>query len=129
MTTAHIGLECSSEERADKFYRDLLGLQKAEPKILPQKLSGAIFDIDADLKIINYIGAVAHFEVFIHNRAAHAGRPVEHVCLEVNDLDDLLKRGQAMSVKIFQVPKGETLLTFMHDFDGHLFELKEKPDA
>ena len=65
MTTVHVGLACSSEELADRFYRDLLGLQKAEPKTLPQSLSSAIFGIAADLKIINYSGAAAHFEIFI----------------------------------------------------------------
>ena len=34
-----------------------------------------------------------------------------------------------MNVKVLQVPKGETFLTFIYDFDGHLFELKEQPRA
>ena len=129
MTTAHVGLVCSSEESADRFYRDLLGLKKAEPKTLPQKLSGAIFDIDADLKIVNYTGAGAHFEIFIHRRAARKERPIEHVCLEVTDVAGFLKRGHALNVKTLQVPKGDALLSFMYDFDGNLFELKEKPGA
>ena len=129
MTPTHVGLVCSSEESADRFYRDLLGLKKAEPKILPQKLSTAIFGLDADLKIINYTGAGAHFEIFIHCRAARKERPIEHVCLEVTDVADLVKRGHAMNVKTLQVPKGDALLSFIYDFDGNLFELKEKPGA
>ena len=129
MTTIHVGLVCGSEENADKFYRDLLGMKRAEPKVLPQKLSGAIFNIDADLKIINYIGEAAHFEIFIHRREARQDRPIAHVCLEVTNVADLLKRGRALNVKTLQVPKGDMLLSFMYDFDGNLFELKEKPGA
>jgi len=129
MTTVHVGLVCSSEEHADRFYRDLLGLQKAEPKTLPQKLAGAIFGFDADLRIVNYTGDGVHFEMFINSRAASKERPIEHVCLEVHDVHGLLQRGHAMNVKTLQVPKGEALLSFMYDFDGNFFELKEKPSA
>jgi len=46
MTTIHVGLVCSSEESADRVYGDLLGLKKADPKTLLQKLSGAMCDIE-----------------------------------------------------------------------------------
>ncbi|MCX7005914.1 MAG: VOC family protein [Kiritimatiellaeota bacterium] len=129
MTTVHVGLVCSSEESADRFYRDLLELKKAEPKILPQPLSSAIFGLDADLKIINYTGAAAHFEIFISSRAARQERPIEHVCLEVPDVASLLERGRAMNAMTLRVPKGETFLSFLYDFDGNLFELKQEPAA
>ena len=129
MRTVHVGLVCSSEESADRFYRDLLGLKKVEPKTLPQKLSNAIFDFAADLKIINYTSEDAHFEIFINRRAARKERPIEHVCIEVPDVAGLLQRGHAMNAKTVQVPKGDTLLAFIYDFDGNLFELKEKQGA
>ena len=129
MRTVHVGLVCSSEESADRFYRDLLGLKKVEPKTLPQKLSNAIFDFAADLKIINYTSEDAHFEIFINRRAARKERPIEHVCIEVPDVAGHLQRGHAMNAKTLQVPKGEAILSFLYDFDGNFFELKEKPGA
>jgi len=44
MLLRHVGLICSSEENSDKFYQDLLGLNKSEPKTLPSDLSKAIFN-------------------------------------------------------------------------------------
>ena len=54
MHLRHVGLTCSSEENADKFYRDLLGLKKSEPKTLSADLSRAIFNLDIELQLINY---------------------------------------------------------------------------
>ena len=54
MLLKHAGLPCSTEENADKFYRDLLGLNKSEPKTLPSDLSKTIFNLDAELLMINY---------------------------------------------------------------------------
>ena len=88
MTTAHVGLVCSSEESADRLYRDLLGLKKANPKTLPQKLSGAIVNIEADLTLINYTGNGSHFEVFIRIQGVPKERPLGHVCTEVENRPD-----------------------------------------
>ncbi|MEK6794748.1 MAG: hypothetical protein AABZ39_08235 [Spirochaetota bacterium] len=125
MTLAHVGIVCSSEANADRFYRDLLGLAKADPKTLHRDLSKAIFSIDEELKIIHYTGNGALFEVFIYDRMG-AHKPIEHICLEVEGLADLLHRGRAMGLTILEIPKGQTTLFFMSDLDGTLFELKEK---
>jgi catechol 2,3-dioxygenase-like lactoylglutathione lyase family enzyme len=126
MTTLHIALECSSEENADQFYLDLLGLERGELKTLPRNLSKAIFQIEDEINIINYTGPGVHFEVFIHGPGAGSGRRLEHVCLEVDSLFGTLERAVGLGFRTLQVPKGEALLSFMYDGDGNLFELKEK---
>jgi catechol 2,3-dioxygenase-like lactoylglutathione lyase family enzyme len=128
MTTVHVGLVCSSEENADRFYRDLLGLKKAEPKALPQTLSKALFNTDAELKIINYSGNGSHFEIFINSKSGRREQPIEHVCIEVEDLAVFLESCRTMKATLLQAHKGETLLSFVYDFDGNLFELKEKKE-
>ena len=124
MLLRHVGLTCSTEDNADKFYRDLLGLNKSEPKILPADLSHAIFKIKSPLSIINYMSGNLHFEVFITHRAFKSS-PIAHQCLEVNDLDLFVEKCRKMGIKIAQIPKGDKLLTFIEDFDGNLFEIKE----
>jgi len=126
MTTVHVGLACSSEANADRFYRDLLGLKKAEPKTLRRSLSKAIFNIDSDLKVINYSDSGSHFEVFIHSECGTIQQPINHISIEVEDLTAFLNKGRAMNVKLLQVPKDGIVLSFAYDFDGNLFELKEK---
>jgi catechol 2,3-dioxygenase-like lactoylglutathione lyase family enzyme len=124
MLLKHVGLACSTEENSDKFYRDLLGLNKSEPKILPSDLSKAIFNLDAELRIINYMDEKTHFEVFITGRAENKSRQIAHQCLEVHELSDFIEKCRSLKVEIRQIPKGDKPLTFITDFDGNLFEIK-----
>jgi catechol 2,3-dioxygenase-like lactoylglutathione lyase family enzyme len=123
MFLKHVGLACSTEENADKFYQNLLGLNKSEPKTLPSELSRAIFNVDAELKIINYVNKGMHFEIFIANQIDNKIRQIAHQCLEVDALSDFLEKGRTLNVEIRQIPKGDKTLTFIKDFDGNLFEI------
>jgi len=124
MDLLHVALTASSEAVADGFYVEVLGLKKAEPKLLAAALSRALFGIDHELTIINYTGAAAHFEVFICPAApAPAGR-IDHACIAVESLAEFLRRCEAAGVEIIRVPKGESLITFIKDGDGNLFEIK-----
>ena len=124
MLLRHVALACSSENNSDRFYKDLLGLQKSEPKILPAALSRAIFNIDAELVMINYQNEPVHFEIFITGHSVNRSRQIEHTCLEVDDLPSFLKKCNELGVEISQIPKGDRTLTFIRDYDGNLFEIK-----
>ena len=125
MLLKHVGLACSTQDNADKFYRDLLGLNKSEPKTLPPDLCKAIFNLDAELTITNYINENIHFEIFIANQLKTASRQIEHLCLEVDDLSDFMDKCRKLDVETFRIPKGDKTLTFIKDFDGNLFEIKD----
>ncbi len=124
MKVRHHGLACRSEETADRFYEQLLGLKKLEPKTLPAALSGLLFGIHSDLPIRNYAGDELHFEVFIHECNPPAGGSPVHVCLEVEDLDTFLERCRTMGVPVTRVPRGDRWITFIRDYDGNRFEIK-----
>jgi catechol 2,3-dioxygenase-like lactoylglutathione lyase family enzyme len=124
MLLRHAALTCSSEKNSDKFYKNLLGLKKSEPKILPTPLSKAIFNVDSELMMINYQGEQVHFEIFISGPSINAGRQIDHVCLEVDDLQGFLKKCRNLRVEVSQIPKRDRTLNFIRDFDGNLFEIK-----
>ena len=126
MLLRHAGLTCSSEENSDKFYKDLLGLKKSEPKILPSGLSKAIFNLDAELQMINYVDDNIHFEIFIANQFNTPQDRIDHLCLEVDDLAGFIEQCRRMSVEVNLIPKGQNTLTFIKDFDGNIFEIKQK---
>ena len=126
MDLLHVGLTSSSEQRANAFYVDLLGLKRAEPKVLPAEICRAIFGIDRDLTIINYVGKSAHFEVFICGAAPTPARPVAHACIAVENLPEFLRKCDALNVEVIRARKGESLITFIKDGDGNLFEIKQK---
>jgi catechol 2,3-dioxygenase-like lactoylglutathione lyase family enzyme len=124
MILRHVALTCSAEDKADKFYESLLGLQKSEPKTIPPALSKALFDINSELKIINYLNEYLHFEVFLTRRNKSSVKRIEHVCLEVDNLAAFLEKCRTLQVKMIQVPREDKLLTFISDYDGNLFEIK-----
>jgi catechol 2,3-dioxygenase-like lactoylglutathione lyase family enzyme len=126
MRLLHVGITCSSEERADKFFVELLGMQKAEPKVLAAEICRALFGVERALTMINYVGESAHFEVFVCGAAIVSARAIEHACIEVEDLSAFLRKCDSLGVEVTRVAKGESLITFIKDADGNLFEIKEK---
>jgi len=126
MILRHVALTCSSEINSDRIFKNLFGLQKSEPKILPRSLSEAIFNVDSALMMINYRNDQVHFEIFITRQPVHDNRKIDHVCLEVDDLQSFLKKCHDLDVEVFQIPKGDRTLSFIRDYDGHLFEIKHK---
>ena len=126
MILRHVALTCSSEKNSDRFYKDLMGLEKSEPKNLPEVLSKAIFNVDAELLMIHYQGKAVHFEVFITDCPVKNNRRIDHVCLEVDDLKSFLQKCRHLDVEISQIPRGDRTLTFIRDFDGNIFEIKQE---
>ena len=124
MILRHVALMCSSEQNSDKFYKNLLGLEKSEPKFLPRALTKAIFGVDSELRIINYLDEKVHFEIFISSHSGISDEQIEHICLEVEDLQVFLKKCHELGVEVSQIPKGDRTLTFIRDLDGNLFEIK-----
>ncbi len=124
MYLKHVALTSGSEQKADAFYADLLGLTKSEPKTLPRNLSKAIFNLDIEPVMINYRDDTVHFEIFITPLDGDNSARIEHTCLEVDDLDGFLAKCRQLSIDVSRVPKGEKTLIFVRDFDGNLFEIK-----
>ena len=129
MILRHTALACSSEEKPDRFYSDLLGLRKAEPKTIPLELSQAIFDVASELRDINYTDENLQFEVFIISPCSGYVSQIGHVCIEVENLESFLETCRSMDVGVRRIPKGGSLITFAQDFDGNLFEIKERSNS
>jgi catechol 2,3-dioxygenase-like lactoylglutathione lyase family enzyme len=127
MKVKHIGIVCRREPEADKFFGELLKLEKSNRVTIAASLSQAIFgiEVEAALEVVNYVGSGLHFEVFLRDDAQEAPGRIAHVCLEIDEPDALLERARAMNVTVLRVPKGEGWVTFIKDSDGHLFEIKK----
>ena len=126
MIIKYVGLICSEEENADKFYKEVLGLRKMEPRTLPAALSKDIFNVDSELTMINYLNDEIHFEIFIHDQVKNTTEIIEHICLEVDDRKNFINRCESLGVRFNKIQKEEKTLVFIWDFDNHLFEIKEK---
>ncbi|MBF0118459.1 MAG: VOC family protein [Desulfobacterales bacterium] len=125
MLLNHVAFVCSSETLTDKFYNKVLGLKKIESKVLSASLSKKIFDLDKEYQIIKYGDDTIQFEIFLTDEEPKQNL-LNHICLKVKDLDQFLKKCNLMGVEINKISKGESILIFVKDFDGNLFEIKER---
>jgi catechol 2,3-dioxygenase-like lactoylglutathione lyase family enzyme len=125
ITFVHTGLAASSEENADRFFINILGLEKSEPKIIDKKLAYSLFGIDAELLMIHYRGGNVDFELFVHKEYKATEKQIAHSCIKVNDLKTIVYKCKDAGLKVIEVPKGLGVITFISDYDGNLFEVKE----
>lgn len=125
MRLNHIALVCSSEQSADDFYKDVIGLRKIKSFVLSNDLALQIFGTDREYLILVYGNDQFTAEVFIDDSSPERDTSLEHVCLEVKEREEFVKRCEAMHLEVNRIPKGDTLLTFVKDYDGNLFEIKE----
>ncbi len=124
MKLHHAGLVCASEENSDAFYCDLLGLTKERSRTLSAELALKIFGVQTEMGMIDYVGPEARFEVFISPNWTGSDDPVTHICLELQDREEFLKRCETAGAQVTRIPKGDNILVFVSDFDDNLFEIK-----
>jgi catechol 2,3-dioxygenase-like lactoylglutathione lyase family enzyme len=124
MKLKHIALVSSTEEKADRFYKDILGLKKVNEKIIPATLSNQLFKVNSELKIVNYANDNIQVEIFIRDSHRMEADRIDHVCLAVDNLEAFIEKCRKMGVEIARIPKGDATITFIKDYDGNLFEIK-----
>jgi catechol 2,3-dioxygenase-like lactoylglutathione lyase family enzyme len=125
MRLNHVALVCSSEKNANDFYGGILGLERMRTSVLPKDLARQIFGIDKECQMLVYGNDRFTAEVFVASNLPGGRASFEHVCLEVEDVEAFVAKCEAQDVIVNRVLKGERLLTFVKDFDGNLFEIKE----
>ena len=126
MHVHHVGIVCRLEENADRFYRDLLGLERIRSYRVSSELSRGLFGFNRSFQAFTYLKDDMNFEIFVVEEAVVTRPHLHHVGLEVEHLKKFLDRCKEMQVEIMEVPKGAKIITMIKDFDGNLFEIKEK---
>jgi catechol 2,3-dioxygenase-like lactoylglutathione lyase family enzyme len=121
----HFAVVCSSLENSDTFYQDILGLEKRKDTSIPPDLSDKIFGIAVECRLLLYSNTNLSVEVFIIQGGQRRKASFEHVCLSVKDKKSFTEKCRVEGCEINLVPRGDYLLTFIRDFDGNLFEIKE----
>ncbi len=120
----HVALQCSDREKASIFFTQILKIPKLRDFSITQELSSKIFGINKNIEIDVYDNSEVRFEVFILERI---NKPeFEHVCIDVEDIEDFINTCQKFGLEPFTVKKGERDLLFVRDFSGNLYEIKEK---
>jgi catechol 2,3-dioxygenase-like lactoylglutathione lyase family enzyme len=126
MRLIHAGLVSSSEDRADRFFGSVLGFEKTRRSELSAELANRLFGVDGGCEIVYYGGGDLELEVFLIALPDGAASRIGHLCLEVESRAEVLERCEAMGVPVRRAPKGDSLIVFIEDDDGNLFEIKER---
>ena len=131
MHLIHIGLVSSSEQGADRFFGELLGLPKTRKSQLPRDITNGLFGVDQDCEIAYYGDAGMVFEVFLTGFSESIPNRIGHTCIEVADRADLLARCRGMGFDVREPLAKETavqdpgLLLEPHPFLPFLLQLRE----
>ena len=125
MILHHIAVVCSCVENADRFYQDLLGLDKQKDTTIGSDLAHQIFDIADECRLLFYSNSDVSVEVFIPSDSRNQALSFQHACLSVTDKESLVDRCRKIGSDVNLIPRGDYALTFIRDFDGNLFEIKE----
>ena len=125
MKLHHVAVVCSSRENSDQFYKEIIGLKEIKSALLDRELAGQIFDIACESQLILYANDDFTVEVFVPASAFKKVNTFVHLCLEVEDREEFVVKCQAMGVVVKKIPKGNSELIFVEDYDGNLFEIKE----
>jgi catechol 2,3-dioxygenase-like lactoylglutathione lyase family enzyme len=121
----HIATVCSSIERADRFYEEVLNLKKIKSGTLDRTFAEQLFGISQECEMILYGNEDFRIEVFVTVSDPKMKTPYLHLCLEVKDRKSFAKKCEKAGLTVKRITKGDYLIIFIEDYDGNLFEIKE----
>ncbi|MFX1391785.1 MAG: VOC family protein [Promethearchaeota archaeon] len=127
MQIEHIAVGYNSEEEADKFFIELLGMKKLRTKTVSAELMEAFFGVKRDNIFIQYGNEGLTFEVFITKDKSKAKDIFTHSCILINNRDGLVDKATSMGFEVTKVPRqdGNGYYLFIRDSFHNLYEVKE----
>jgi hypothetical protein len=128
MEIEHIAVGYNSEEEANNFFIELLGLKKIRSKSVPPDLMKKFFGVKKEHKFIVYGNQDLIFEVFITGEKSKANDIFTHVCLVIDNRDEFANRALLMGYDIAKVNRKDSdgYYLFVKDSFHNLYEIKEK---
>jgi len=122
----HIAVSSNSEEKADEFFIELLGMRKERDFVVPEELMEQFFNVKKEQRIIRYENEDLSVEAFITDDKNHAQDRFTHTCLIVEDRMRLIEKAKKLNLEVIQVPRknSDGFYLFLKDTYGNLFEIK-----
>lgn len=118
---AHVCIFAHDLDETANWYRDVLGIEK-------------VFNFTRDGKVFGYYlsaGGRSHIEVFLKSEAEFSEKnAINHICLEVNNMDDAIAHIRATGVEATDKSFGcdDTYQSWLTDPNGVKIELFEYTD-
>lgn len=122
----HIAVSAKTEEQADRFFIELLGLNKTRAFSVAAELTREFFRVEREIRVIRYSNGVLDVEVFVTEDDSCSKDLYTHSCLVVEDRDAFENRARSMGLDTTHVPKkgSDSYYLFIKDFFGNIYEIK-----
>lgn len=125
----HIAIASNSIEDSDKFFVDLLGLNKTRTFSVNSELMKEFFGVNKEHSFVRYENNNIAVEVIINKNRSKANDIFTHSCLNVEDLnvEDLINKAKSMGFKTIKIARKEKegYYYFIKDFYNNLYEIKK----
>jgi len=128
MKIEHIAVGYNSEEDADNFFIELLGLKKIRSKSVPADLIEKFFGVKREQTFFVYANEDIIFEVFITNDNSKAKDIFTHLCLVIENRDEFVNKASYLGFELIKVPRKDSIgyYLFLRDTFQNMYEIKEK---
>ncbi|MFW9948776.1 MAG: VOC family protein [Candidatus Thorarchaeota archaeon] len=126
MYIEHIAITSNSEQDSDKFFCELLGLEKVREFIVSADLMELFFNIKKDQKVIRYENNQINLEVFINNDQSGIKDKFKHICIVVENKLKFIEKAEVMGYNVIKVARKDNndFYLFLKDNLGNLYEIK-----
>jgi catechol 2,3-dioxygenase-like lactoylglutathione lyase family enzyme len=126
MKLEHIAVASNSEEDADRFFIDLLGMKKMRSLTISADLTKQFFGINKEQKIIRYSSQNLEMEVFITNDTSKVRDRFTHFCISTENCENLTNKASSMGFTVIKIPRKESnaYYFFIKDAFGNAYEIK-----
>lgn len=121
----HMAVCNRSADEARRFYAELLGFKEAYQFTVDRELAEKIFDIPQDLQVLVFANNSLKLEVFIPAEQVPIATAINHICLEVEQRPDCIRRCRQLGVEVREIQREHGVTIFVKDFYGNLLEIKE----
>lgn len=124
----HIAIASNSIEDSDKFFVDLLGLNKTRTFSVNADLMKEFFGVNKEHSFIRYENNNMAVEVVINKKRSKANDIFTHSCLIVDDnVEEFINKAKSMGFKTVKVARKEKegYYYFINDFYNNLYEIKK----
>jgi hypothetical protein len=122
----HIAVAENTEEESDKFFINLLGLEKTRSFAVSDDLMERFFGVNKEHNFLRYEKGNISVEVILTEDNSNAKDIFTHSCLLVEDPEDLLSKASSLDFDTKKVPRKDGgYYYFIKDTYKNLYEIKK----
>jgi hypothetical protein len=125
MKLDHVAVTFNSEVESDNFFENFLSLRKTRDFTINSTLNETFFGISKEQKILRYENDKFSIEVFITNDNTKSMDLFTHICIKVDDRDNLIEKAKLMNIEYIKEPRkdNDSYYLFIKDSFGNLYEI------